>query len=75
MPRTTLTIDEDVFDLAVRTAKARNQRLGQAVSDLMRRGANVKIPVIRKNGLNVFAPPADFPRVTSEDVKRALEDE
>ena len=70
MPRTTLTIHADVFDLAVRTAKARNQRLGQAVSELMRRGANVKIPIVRKNGLNVFAPPPDFPRVGADDVKR-----
>lgn len=75
MPRTTLTIDEDVFELALRQAKARNQRIGQVVSELMRRGANVKIPIVKKNGLNVFAPPSDFPRVTADDVKRTLEDE
>lgn len=75
MPRTTLTIDDDMFDFAVRQARAHNQRLGQAVSDLMRRGASVKIPVVRKNGLNVFAPPSDFPRVNADDVRRALEDE
>lgn len=75
MPRTTLTIDEDVFELALRQAKARNQRIGQVVSELMRRGANVKIPIVKKNGLNVFAPPPDYPRVTADDVKRTLEDE
>lgn len=75
MPRTTLTIDEDVFELARRTAKAKNQRLGQAVSELMRRGANVKIPLVKKNGLFVYSPSADYPRITSEDVKRALEDD
>lgn len=68
--RTTLTIDDDVLDVAARQAKARRISLGKAVSDLMRRGLSTPTPSVVKDGLIVFQLPADSPAVTSDDVRR-----
>lgn len=68
--RTTLTLDDDVFELASRQAKFRGISLGKAVSDLMRRGLSAPTQVEEKGGLTVFQLPADSPTVTTEDVRR-----
>ena len=68
--RTTLNLDDDVFELAARQAKLRGISLGKTVSDLARRGLNALRPSEEKGGLVVFQLPADSPRVTSEDVRR-----
>jgi len=68
--RTTLTLDDDVAELAARQAKARGQSLGKAVSDLVRRGLNAPTPSTDKNGLVVFRLPDDSPTVTTADVRR-----
>ena len=68
--RTTLTLDDDVAELAARQAKARGVSLGTAVSDLVRRGLNAPTPSTNKDGLVVFRLPADSPKVTTDDVRR-----
>lgn len=68
--RTTLTLDDDVFELAARQAKLRGVSLGKAVSDLLRRGLSATTPVLEKDGLVVFHLPADSPKVTTDDVRR-----
>lgn len=68
--RTTLTLDDEVAELAARQAKARGVSLGKAVSDLVRRGLNAPTPSAEKDGLVVFRLPADSPKVTTEDVRR-----
>ena len=68
--RTTLTLDDDVFEMAVRQAKARGVSLGRTVSDLVRRGLNAPAASIDKSGLVVFKLPDDSPRITAEDVRR-----
>ncbi len=68
--RTTLTLDDDVAELAARQAKARGLSLGKAISDLVRRGLNAPTPSTDKNGLVVFRLPSDSPTVTTEDVRR-----
>jgi Arc/MetJ family transcription regulator len=68
--RTTLTLDDDVFELAARQAKLRGVSLGKTVSDLLRRGLNASTPSQEKDGLVVFHLPADSPKVTTEDVRR-----
>src|SRR6185369_28414 len=42
--RTTLTLDDDVVELAARQARARGLSLGKAVSDLVRRGLSAPTP-------------------------------
>ena len=68
--RTTLTLDDDVAELAARQAKARGLSLGKAVSDLVRRGLTAPTPSVNKDGLVVFRLPSDSPRVTTDDVRR-----
>ena len=68
--RTTLTLDDDVGEMAVRQAKARGVSLGKTVSDLVRRGLNAPTPSTDKGGLVVFRLPKDSPKVTTDDVRR-----
>ena len=68
--RTTLTLDDDIFDMAARQAKLRGVSLGKTVSDLVRRGLNAPTPSQNKGGVVVFQLPADSPQVTTEDVRR-----
>ena len=70
MVRTTLTLDDDVRELAVRQAKARGLSLGKAVSDLMRRGLNAPTPSQDRSGVVLFKLPEDSPPVTTEAVRR-----
>ena len=68
--RTTLTLDDDVLELANRQAKARGLSLGRTISDLVRRGLSAPTPSVDKGGLVVFQLPEDSPKVTTEDVRR-----
>lgn len=68
--RTTLTLDDDSFEIARRFAKGRRISLGKAVSDLLRRSVTRPHPTKQINGLTVFDLPVDSPAVTSEQVKR-----
>ena len=68
--RTTIALDDDVFELARRQAKLRGLSLGKTVSDLLRRGLSATTPAQDKEGLVVFHLPADSPTVTTEEVRR-----
>jgi len=68
--RTTLTLDDDILELAARQAKLRGVSLGKTVSDLLRKGLNASTPAQDKGGLVVFHLPADSPKVTTDDVRR-----
>ena len=68
--RTTIALDDDVFELAARQAKLRGLSLGKTVSDLVRRGLNAPTPSQDKNGLVMFQLPSDSPKVTTDEVRR-----
>ncbi len=68
--RTTLTLDDDLMELAARQAKLRGVSLGRAVSDLLRKGLSAPTPARDKDGLVVFHLPTDSPKVTTDDVRR-----
>lgn len=72
--RTTITLEDDAFATAQAYARARSLKLGQAVSDLIRRGSEQALPVKRSGGVWVFDLPEDAPAVTSRDVKRLLDE-
>lgn len=72
--RTTLNLDDDVLTAAKTYAESRSLGLGEAVSELVRRGMTVATPTRVVNGLLVFDLPAGSPRVTRETVKK-LRDE
>ena len=76
--RTTLTVDDDVLDTAKMIADTRGISIGQAVSELARKGMNAKLEMKRDpvSGFWGFeTSDDDGPKVTSEDVQRALEAE
>jgi len=68
--RTTLTLDDDILELAMRQAKLRGVSLGKTVSDLVRRGLTAATPCQDKKGLIVFQLPKDSPKVTTDEVRR-----
>ena len=70
--RTTVSIDDDVLAVARALAAQEGVSLGQAVSELARRGFK-SAPVSGMGaGGPVFAVPVDAKTFTSEDVYRAL---
>ena len=72
--RTTLTIEDDAFSTAQAYASARAMKLGQAVSELIRRGTAERLPMRKKNGAWIFELPPDTPKVTARQVKEMLDD-
>lgn len=73
--RTTLTIEDDAFAKAQAYASARAMKLGQAVSELIRRGTAERLPMRKKNGAWIFELPPDTPKVTAKQVKDMLDDQ
>lgn len=73
--RTTLTIDQDVFEAAQSLARASGRRLGEVVSELMRRGLRAHPPRSRPDGLPMFDVPRDAPVIPSDRARDLLADE
>jgi hypothetical protein len=72
--RTTITIEDDAFAAASAYARARALKLGQAVSELIRRGSAEKLAIRQKGGVWVFDLPPDTPRVTARQVQQMLDE-
>jgi hypothetical protein len=72
--RTTLTLEDDAFATAQAYAKSRAMKLGQAVSELIRRSNADKLPLVQRDGVWVFDLPDGTPRVSSAQVKDLLEE-
>jgi hypothetical protein len=72
--RTTLSLDDDVFQEIRAYAKSRDVALGKAVSELVRRGLHAPLQTRVVNGFHVVELPPGSPPVNSEDVER-LKDE
>jgi hypothetical protein len=73
--RTTLNLDDDVLQILKEYADSRSIALGKAASDLVRKGLSAPVQTRMVNGFVTFVLPADSPVVTSEHVRRLLEDE
>ena len=73
--RTTITIDDDLFEAAKVLAIQRKVPVGKVVSELMRKGLNAQTTVkVGKGGFPTFQVPTDAHPITLEIVKQA-EDE
>ncbi len=68
--RTTLNLDDDVFQAVSQRAKERGVALGKVISELVRRALETPTPTSEEAGLVVFRLPPDSPRVSSDLVRR-----
>jgi hypothetical protein len=68
--RTTLSLDEDVFQMVKAYAENRSLAMGKAISELVRRGLSAPVKTRVVNGLVVFDVPEGSEAVTSERVKQ-----
>lgn len=71
--RTTLTIDDDVLQLARALSQQRSVSIGEAISELARRGYQASVAKKRANGFTVFDVPAGTPRFGLDQVRDADE--
>jgi len=72
--RTTLNLEDDAIATAQAYARARAIKLGQAVSELIRRGSSEKAAMKQVDGVWVFDLPADAPKITALQVKQLLDE-
>ena len=73
--RTTLNFDDDVLIELKEYAESRSMALGKAASELVRRGLAAPVQTQIVNGFHAVVLPRHSPKVTSEKIKRLLEDE
>lgn len=72
--RTTLSIDDDIFETARYIAKQRKISVGKALSELARKGLQKRPELSQRNGFPVFKVPSNATPITPEHIKK-LEDE
>lgn len=74
MPRTTLRIEDDAMKLARAYAERHRVTLGQAVSELIRQGAERPLVTEERSGLRVLRLSRRSPEVTAALVDRLREE-
>ncbi len=75
--RTTLNVDDDVLEVAKSIADLHRISIGQALSDLARKGLKTQMGMRKDpvSGFWVFDVPDDAPVVTMDAVQRAIDQE
>jgi hypothetical protein len=73
--RTTLNLDDDVLELLKNYASDRSIPLGEAASELVRRGLETPVQMRMESGFYVVDLAADDLKVSSARVKELLEEE
>ena len=75
--RTTLTLDDDVYDAAMHLSRLSGERFGKVVSKLIRRGLTPPKPPLRRKSRRfpTFDVPSNAPIVPASRIQRYLEDE
>lgn len=67
--RTTITLDDDIADIAAQYAKSRALSLSKAISELILRGTRKTARIKFVDGLPVFDLPKEKHPITTERVK------
>ncbi len=70
--RTTVTVDDDVFEAAQALAVSSGEKLGKVLSKLARRGLRAEVKMTRKSGLPVFKVPPDALVIPSNRAQKML---
>ena len=73
--RTTLNLDDDALKILRESSETRSLALGKAASELVRSGASAPVQMQMVNGFYTVVLPKGGKKITSERVKRLLEDE
>lgn len=73
--RTTVSLDDDVFEAAQTLAASSGNNLGKVLSELARRGLRSAAKASRKSGLPVFQVAADAPVIPSNRAQKLLADD
>jgi hypothetical protein len=73
--RTTLNLDDDALKIVREYSQARSLALGKAASELVRKGASAPVKLEMVDGFWRVALPKGGKKITSEHVKRLLEDD
>jgi len=73
--RTTITLDDDIFEAAEAQARASGKRLGEVVSELARRGLQRGREASHKSGLPVFRVPSNAPMIPASRAKKLIDEE
>lgn len=71
--RTTLNLEDDAIATARAYAHARAIKLGQAVSELIRRGSSPNASMKQVDGVWMFDLPHDAPKITALQIKLLLD--
>jgi hypothetical protein len=71
--RTTFTLDDDAASLAQTYAKARSLRLGQAISELIRRASAPPMKLKKKGEVWVIPATPGAPKVSSQRIKDMID--
>ena len=71
--RTTVTLDDDVYEAALCHARATGQRLGQVLSDMARRSMTPEPP--RGHRFPAFDVPAGARLIASSRIQAALDED
>lgn len=73
--RTTVNLEEEIFDLAKHLAEQRRISLSEAVNLLIKKGLTTTAPSRLRDGFVVFDVPADAPKFGPADIETALDEE
>jgi len=75
--RTTVTLDDDVYDAAAHLARASGKRLGKVLSGLARRGLARQEPAARGKvrRFPTFRIPAGAPVIPASRIQRIIDEE
>jgi len=75
--RTTITLDEDIYDAAQHLSRVSGERLGKVISKLARRGLERKNPSVRKRARRfpTFEVPAGAPIIPASRIERVLDED
>jgi hypothetical protein len=73
--RTTLNLDDDAMKIVREYSRMRSVDMGKATSELVRKGARAPVQMEMVGGFWRVVLPKGGKKVTSEHVRRLLEDE
>lgn len=74
--RTTITLDQDVYEAAMHLSRTSGERLGKVLSGLARKGLHQETDVrVKKGRFPVFKVPSDAPVIPASRITRFLDEE